>query len=173
MELKQIDKTLYKQRLNRFQGGLVAMLFVVGLAASSFYIELFGNPDGSNFIYNLAGVITAVLSAILLFSLVKEKPYMAEIRYMWKLKQELNRIYRASRKLEAALEDEQNNEVFHTALVIRYFSLHGSRHLYQLEDNTLTLDDLNKQIEEFDERLESLGKTISTDDYRAELIQQL
>jgi hypothetical protein len=173
VELKQIDKTLYKQRLNRFQGGLVVMLFVVGLAASSLYIELFGNPDGSNFIYNLAGVITAVLSAIALFSAIKEKPYMAEIRYVWKLKQELNRIYRASRKLEAALQDEQNSEVFQTALVIRYFSLHGSRHLYQLEDNTLTLDDLNQQINEFDERLSRLDVTVSTDDYRQELIKQL
>ncbi len=173
MELKQIDKTLYKQRLNRFQGGLVVMLFVVGLAASSLYIELFGNPDGSNFVYNLAGVITAVLSAIALFSAIKEKPYMAEIRYVWKLKQELNRIYRASRKLEAALQDEQNSEVFQTALVIRYFSLHGSRHLYQLEDNTLTLDDLNQQINEFDERLSRLDVTVSTDDYRQELIKQL
>ena len=173
MELKQIDKTLYKQRLNRFQGGLVVMLFVVGLAASSLYIELFGNPAGSNFIYNLAGVITAVLSAIALFSAIKEKPYMAEIRYVWKLKQELNRIYRASRKLEAALQDEQNSEVFQTALVIRYFSLHGSRHLYQLEDNTLTLDDLNQQINEFDERLSRLDVTVSTDDYRQELIKQL
>ncbi|KZZ43195.1 MAG: DUF3087 domain-containing protein [Saccharospirillaceae bacterium] len=173
MELKQIDKTLYKQRLNRFQGGLVVMLFVVGLAASSLYIELFGNPDGSNFIYNLAGVITAVLSAIALFIAIKEKPYMAEIRYVWKLKQELNRIYRASQKLEAALQDEQNSEVFQTALVIRYFSLHGSRHLYQLEDNTLTLDDLNQQINEFDERLSRLDVTVSTDDYRQELIKQL
>ena len=173
MELKQIDKTLYKQRLNRFQGGLVAMLFVVGLGASTLYIELFGNAEGSNFIFNVAGVVTAVLAGILLFNLIKEKPYMMEIRYMWKLKQELNRIYRASKKLEAALEQDDDSDLLHRALIIRYFSLHGSKHLYQLEDNTLTLDDLNKQIEEFDQRLASLGKTISVNDYRPELILQL
>ncbi|MEL7399635.1 MAG: DUF3087 family protein, partial [Pseudomonadota bacterium] len=108
MELKQIDKTLYKQRLNRFQGGLVVLLFAVGLGASSLYISWFGNEDGSNFIYNLAGVITAVIAAAIVFNVIKDKPYMAEIRYMWKLKQELNRIYRASRKLEAALAQEDD-----------------------------------------------------------------
>lgn len=148
------------------------MLFAVGLASSTLYIELFGNAEGSNFIYNLAGVITAVLVAILVFNLVKNKPYMAEIRYVWQLKQELNRIYRASRKLDAALAKD-DAEITDTALIVRYFSLQGSKHLYQLEDNTLTMDDLNAQIAEFDQRLAGLGKTISTDDYRSELIQQL
>ena len=173
MELKQIDKTLYKQRLNRFQAALVAGLFVVGIGSSSLYISLFGVGDESNFIYNLAGVITAVIVAAIGFNIVKEKPYMMEIRYVWKLKQELNRIYRASKKLEAALTADDDSELLSRALIVRYFSLHGSKHLYQLEDNTLTLDDLNTQIEEFDQRLETLGKAISTDDYRPELVDLL
>ncbi|UTW49257.1 DUF3087 family protein [Bacterioplanoides sp. SCSIO 12839] len=173
MELKQIDKTLYKQRLNRFQAVLVAGLFVVGIGSSSLYISLFGAGDESNFIYNLAGVITAVIVAAIGFNIVKEKTYMMEIRYVWKLKQELNRIYRASKKLEAGLTADDDSELLSRALIVRYFSLHGSKHLYQLEDNTLTLDDLNTQIEEFDQRLETLGKAISTDDYRPELVDAL
>ena len=173
MELKQIDKTLYKQRLNRFQGGLVVLLFAVGLGASSLYISWFGNEDGSNFIYNLAAVITAVIAAAIVFNVIKDKPYMAEIRYMWKLKQELNRIYRASRKLEAALDQEDDPALLHRALVVRYFSLYGSKHLYQLEDNTLTLDDLNGQIAEFEQRLAGLDKHVDVSDYRPELVDAL
>ncbi|MFC3681090.1 DUF3087 family protein [Bacterioplanoides pacificum] len=173
MELKQIDKCLYKRRLNRFQAALVAGLFILGLGFSSLYIELFSQPGESNFVLNLAGVISALFVVAVAANLVKNKPWMAEIRYVWQLKQELNRIYRASRKLEAALQQDDDEALLQRALVIRYFSLHGSKHLYQLENNTLTLDDLNLQIAEFDQRLAALGKTIRPEDYQPQLLAGL
>ena len=167
MKLENIDKSLFKKRLNRFQGGLVAGLLVLSLLLSQLFIALWSDSD-SNTLLNLAAVAVSAFLLAGVVNAIKDKPYMAEITYARRLKSELNRIYRASRKLEKALEDERE-----VAFVIRYFQLHGSRHLYQLEDNTLTLDDLNRQIAEFDERLAALGLSPTVEDYAPELLQQL
>lgn len=167
MELKQIDKARFKKHLNWFQGGLVVLLLGLSLGLSELYIQLWSD-GGSNFWLNAAAVATAAALLGLLVSFIKDRPELTEVMYVWRLKQELNRIYRSSKKLEKALEANQ-----HEALVIKYFQLHGSKHLYQLEDNTLTLSDLYKQIEAFEQRLADLGKEIRIDDYRSELLERL
>lgn len=167
MQLKNIDKAVFKKRLNRFQAGLVGGLLVLSLGLSQVFIALWSDGD-SNTLLNLAAVAVSAFILAGIVSVIKDKHYMAEISYVRSLKAELNRIYRSSRKLEKALEEERE-----IAFVIRYFQLHGSRHLYQLEDNTLTLDDLNRQIAEFDERLAAMGLTPVVEDYSPELLKQL
>ena len=167
MKLENIDKARFKKRLNRFQAALVAGLLVLSLALSQIYTGLWGSGD-SNTLLNLAAVGTSLFVLAGIMNLIKDKPWMYEIRYMRQLKAELNRIYRASRKLEQALEEDNPD-----AIVVKYFQLHGSRHLYQLEDNTLTLEELNRQIADLDERIKQRGMQVSAEDYAPAMLDRL
>ncbi|MCY0967198.1 DUF3087 family protein [Parathalassolituus penaei] len=167
MELRDINKTVYKKRLNRLQGSMVVALFVLGLGLAELYRFLWANGESSTFL-NAAGVATALILVGGAVYRIRHQPWMSDIVYMWRLKQELNRIYRRSARLEKALAENQ-----YEALCAQYFSLHGSRHLYVTEDNTLTLPELDEKIAAFDERLQSLGMTISIDDYEPSMLDRL
>ncbi|MCB2385100.1 MULTISPECIES: DUF3087 domain-containing protein [Thalassolituus] len=167
MKLENIDKARFKKHLNRFQAALVATLLVLSLGFSTLYIALWGGAE-SNFWLNAAGVATAAIVIAVLINRFKDHPALTEVMYVWRLKQALNRIYRASAKLNAALEADNP-----LAVTIQYYFLHGSKHLHQLEDNTLTMDELNTQIAQLEKQIERLGLTPSVDDYRPELLEQL
>ncbi|WP_221796034.1 DUF3087 family protein [Oceanobacter mangrovi] len=167
MELKSIDKPSYKKHLNLLQFGGVALLLVLALGLSSLYRSWWGNGE-SNTGLNLLAVITAVVVLAALFSLIRQQPWMADIRYTWQLKQELNRIYRHSKVLEKALADGDEN-----AFRVHFFSLHGSLHLYRIEDNTLTVPELQEKIAELDETLRQRQLVVSVADYRPELIDEI
>ena len=167
MKLENIDKARFKKHLNRFQAALVVGLMVLSLLLSELYIALWGGEE-SNTMLNVAAVITALLLLAGVMNLLKEQPWMYEIRYVKQLKGELNRIYRASKKLEEALAADKPE-----AIIVKYFQLHGSKHLYQLEDNTLTMEEQNRQIAELDERIAALGMTVAVEDYSPQLLDRL
>lgn len=167
MRLENIDKARFKKRLNWFQGSLVVALLVLGVGLSQLYI-LQWSTGGSNFWLNVAGVATAVMLLALVVNHIKEKPFMYEIMYVWRLKQELTRIYRHSKQLELALARGERD-----AYIIQYFHLHGSKHLYQLEDNTVTLEELNQQIQAFDKVLAERNLSVSVEDYHPGLLAVL
>lgn len=167
MQLLDIDKARFKKHLNWFQASMVVLLMILALGLSELFIALWSD-GGSNFWLNVAAVALAAMLTGGVVSLVRHHPALAEVMYVWQLKQELNRIYRSSKKLAAALERDKPE-----ALIVHYFQLHGSKHLYQLEDNTLTLEELNVQIQSLDERLANLGMTVSIEDYQPQLLARL
>jgi hypothetical protein len=167
VELRKIDKATYKKRLNQVQGGAVVALFALSLSLSELYRALWADGE-SSFWLNAAGVVTAALLVAGVFRFIKAKPWMSDIVYTWELKKELNRIYRHTKYVEAGLA-EQREEAFK----VHYFSLHGSRHLYQIEDNTLTLPELNEKIDELDQQLEAAGLSVSITDYEPWLLEAL
>ncbi len=93
---------------------------------------------------------------------------MLEVDYVRALKREMNKIYRSSKKLQQALEAEDER-----AIIINYFNLQASKQVYELDNNTLTIDELNEKIRLLDAQIESLGLSISADDYRPELLDQI
>ena len=76
---------------------------------------------------------------------------MVEVVYVWDLKQQLNKIRRKQRKIEAAIENNDKD-----AMIIMNFMLHGSKQLYELDDNTITMDDLLIKIQVHNERMEKV-----------------
>ena len=167
MELKHIDKAAYKKRLNQVQFGAVGALFVLGMGLAEVYRAIWADGESSTLL-NAAGVLTAVAILAGVFKMIRDKPWMEDILYTWQLKQELNRIYRHVRFVDAGVEDNNPD-----ALKAHYFSLHGSKHLYQIEDNTLTVPELNEKIAELDNKLNELGLTISVSDYEPWLLEEI
>ncbi len=169
MKLQTIDKALYRKRLNILLVTNVAVLLITALGVSNILIALFGSEvDGDNFWWNLLGVAAGLAVIVGLFKVLVTKPFMAEVNYVRSLKQEMNRIYRSSKKLQAALEANDNN-----AIIISYFNLQASKQVYQLDNNTLTMDELNEKIKLLDEKIAELGLTVSVEDYQSSLLKQL
>jgi len=169
MKLQTIDKALYRKRLNIALVTCVAVLLITSLSVSNILIALFGSGlEDDNFWWNLVGVVVGAAVVAGLFKVVETKPFMAEINYVRSLKREMNRIYRSSKKMGAALDADDNS-----AVIISYFNLQASKQVYQLDNNTLTIDELNEKIRKLDTQIESLGLSISTDDYQPELLDQI
>lgn len=168
MNLKMIDKTIYRKRLNIVIGVVIASVLIISLGVSSLFISLIGDTDGSNFNLNLAGVVIAVVVVGFSLFCVRDKPYMDEVLYVWRLKQELNLIYRNTEKLKAAVDVND-----HKALIIAYYNLKGSIQLYELDDNDLTLSKLKNDLQEFELNVHELGLTVDAHDYHRGLLEQI
>ncbi|MBY5922023.1 DUF3087 family protein [Ferrimonas balearica] len=140
MELRKIEASHYRRQVNQVTLGFVMALAVLSVAFGSLLIALFGQgavtPGEStgNFHLNLMGVVLALALCSALLAGLKDKPFMADVVYVWQLKQMHNRIYRKLKAVEAAAEQGDVNAMS----VLDFY--HRSRELvYRLDNNTLTL----------------------------------
>ncbi|MFC1588837.1 DUF3087 family protein [Pseudomonadota bacterium] len=167
MQLREIDKVRYRKNLRVIFASIAIALLIIAPGISTLFIALFSNPEASYFWHNLAGV--AVAAAIVAFVLNKfrQHSYMVEVVYVWDLKQQLNRIYRKQARIKAAVENNDND-----AMIIMNFFHRGSKQLYELDDNTITMGDLQRKIQILDERMEAAGLSSSTDSYNPEMLDR-
>ncbi|HHG3068249.1 TPA: DUF3087 domain-containing protein [Vibrio parahaemolyticus] len=148
MEIKQINKDVYKKKVNLVIGGFVALLAISSLAFSTLLIVLFGNtevvPEQStgNFHWNLIGVVLAVATSLSLLNQIKTRPYMEEVLYVWKLKQLHNKIFRKLKSIKAAASNDDLK-----ALTTLKFYYTTQRQVLELDNNTLTMSSVNKELE--------------------------
>ena len=167
MQLIEIDKARYSKHLKVVFVGMAAALLIISLGVSTLLIYLFSHPEVSHFSYNLVGVAVAAAIVVFVVNKFRQHSYMFEVVYVWDLKQQLNRIYRKQRKIEAAIE---NND--HNAMIIMNFMYRGSKQLYELDDNTITMEDLVSRIRVLDQRMEDAGLSLSTDSYNPVMLDQ-
>ncbi|HHF2872322.1 DUF3087 domain-containing protein [Vibrio diabolicus] len=148
MEIKKINKDIYKKKVNLVIGGFVALLAISSLAFSTLLIVLFGNtevvPEQStgNFHWNLIGVVLAVATSLSLLNQIKTRPYMEEVLYVWKLKQLHNKMFRKLKSIKAAAS---NDDV--KALTTLKFYYKTQQQVFELDNNTLTMNSVNKELE--------------------------
>ncbi|TMO70175.1 DUF3087 domain-containing protein [Pseudoalteromonas aurantia] len=137
MKLETINKARYRKHLNYVIGACVVALTAGSLGIAQCLIALFPDSDGSHFHWNLTGVtLTSVTIGVVLLK-VKHHAFMYEVAYVWDLKQALNKITRKMAKLKKAAE--QGNA---DAMLAIQFSYTGSKQLWELDDNTITMEDL-------------------------------
>ncbi|MEZ9231311.1 DUF3087 domain-containing protein [Vibrio amylolyticus] len=166
MQLKNIDKTLYRSRLNIVIVASIALLAVASLAISQTLIFLFPSESGSHFHWNLLGVIVSAVSLGALLVRLKTHPKMMEVAYIWDLKQALNLIYRKNKKLLAAAKQGDKN-----AMLALQFSYEGSRQLWQLDDNTITMNSLNDAQSKLDEIVNEYGVELDISKYQSTMLK--
>jgi hypothetical protein len=167
MQLIQIDKARYRKHLNRVIAGCAAGLAIGSLAISQTLIALFPDPSGSHFHWNLTGVVISALGLAWLLNKYRTHPYMTEVVYVWELKQALNKITRKMPKLKAAGREGNAD-----ALLAIHYSYAGSKLLWQLDDNTITMDDLAIKQAELDSVAAKYNLTLNADDYDDSLLKQ-
>lgn len=167
MQLREINKIRYRKHYRIIFAGIAFVLLIIAPGTSALFISLFSNPEGSYLFHNLAGVSVGVAIITFLLNKFRHHPFMTEVMYVWELKKQLNKIHRKQRKIEAAVEECDKDAMF-----IMNFMLHGSKQLYELDDNTITMEDLLRKIQVHDERMEAAGLSSSTDSYNPAMLER-
>ena len=165
MQLREIDKARYRKHLKVVFAGIAAALMITTVGASTLFIYLFSTPEVSHFSHNMAGVAAAAAIVFIVLNKFRPHPYMFEVVYVWDLKQQLNLIHRKLRKIEAAVGNNDDD-----AMIIMNFMYRGSKQLYELDDNTITMESLVSKIRVLDQRMEDAGLSLSTDAYNPTML---
>ncbi|QDE32705.1 MULTISPECIES: DUF3087 domain-containing protein [Shewanella] len=172
MKLVKIDKTRYRSNNNQMQIGLVAILIILSLVFGQLMIyflgvkPIAGAESTGNFHLNFGGVILAVMVCSLLVRNFRHKPKFYEVYYVWQLKQLQNKIYR---KLKAIQQAAKNND--RDALVILSFYYQSLALVYDLDNNTLTMSNVNNELDKLQQRIDAAGFTIDVDEFSPEMLQ--
>ena len=167
MKLRPVDKSRYHKHYKIVFAAIVIALIAISLGCSQLLISWLGSPDETHFTLNLAGVVVALLSVAYTLYRFRNHPFMDEVVYVWNLKQQLNLIYRKQHKIEPLIEDNNVD-----AMVVMNYMYQGSKQLYELDDNTITMDDLAIKAKHLGTRLEEKQLKLTTDDYNSGLLGQ-
>ena len=167
MKLRPIDKNRYRKHYRTVFAAVVIGLTVISLGCSTLLIRWLGSPNETHFTLNLAGFVVAVLLVAYIVYRFRDHPFMHEVVYVWNLKKQLNRIYRKQHKIEPLIEDNNVD-----AMVIMNYMYQGSKQLYELDDNTITLEDLAIKARHLNTKLDEKGLKLNTDDYDSGLPSQ-
>lgn len=170
MQLQHIDKIRYRKHLNMASVVATAVLIAFALFYGQVLIHFFAAADGNNFKLNLAGVVLGVFSLLIVFNLVRKHPYLAEVMYVWDLKQANNQIYRKLHHIKTALANSDNTNI--DAITILHYYYAASKQQYNLDNNTLTMEGLAADIAKLDSLITAQNLTISVDDYNSDLLKQ-
>lgn len=180
MKLKEIDKKTYRTKLNQVIVGFIITLAILAVTFGAILIALFADifavdivntaleqaETTSNFRYNFLGVLLALLSCGLILQQLKHKPFFNEIYYVWQLKQVQNIIYRRLKKIKKASVDGDIN-----ALIILSFYYASLEQLYILDDNTLTMTSLKKDMTKLEELVAQQDQLIDISGFSQELLK--
>jgi hypothetical protein len=167
MKLIQIDKARYRKHLNHVIIACVIALAVGSLAISQALIALFPDPSGSHFHWNLLGVVMCSVLVGFVLNKYRNHDYMTEIVYVWELKKALNKITRKMPKLKAAGREGNAD-----ALLAIHYSYAGSRLLWQLDDNTITMDELAIKQAELDSVADKYNLSLDAECYDESILKQ-
>lgn len=160
MQLIEINKARYRRHLNIVIAGCIGGLVIGSLGISQTLIALFPDDSGSHFNWNLLGVVITSVTIAWLLNKYRTHNFMTEVVYVWELKQSLNKINRRMPKLKTA-----SSEGSADALLAIHYSYAGSRLLWQLDDNTIVMDELAIQQTELERIAAEFNLTLNADDY--------
>lgn len=171
MQLIDVDKSLYKQRLNLITVLLVGALALLSVVFGSVLIAFFGaeqTATGStgNFHLNVIGVIGAVIICAVALSYLKTTAYFSEVYYVWRMKALQNRIYRKLKKIKIRANE---NDI--EAIIVLYFYYHSLKQIYSLDNNTLTLPELETKINKLQQKIDSLAMSVDLEDFDVKFIK--
>lgn len=167
MQLIKINKTRYRSHLNRIIVACIIALALGSLAISQSLIALFPDPSGSHFHWNLLGAVVSGLIIAYVLNKYRAHDFMTEVIYVWNLKQALNKINRRLLKLQTAAQNG-NAE----AMLALQFSFSGSRLLWELDDNTIIMEELAIQQAQLDSWCTQYNVKLKVEDYDPLILKQ-
>ncbi|WP_417579583.1 DUF3087 family protein [Nitrincola sp.] len=151
-ELEQRDPDNYRKETRKNTLILIVIFVVLAMGLSTLSVSLFGQPDGNNFVWNVAGVLAGFILTTLIFKQVLwYKPWMNASVYGWKLKRCLMRITNIMHHVETGVEQ---NDI--TAIkLLRFYHL-GLMQMHQLEGNDGGVSELQKPVQKLLLKIEAL-----------------
>ncbi|GHE91120.1 DUF3087 family protein [Thalassotalea profundi] len=171
MKIQNINKTTYRKHLNQIIIGFIVVLLCLSLFFGSVFVYFWGvSPEQivngeSNFRFNLLGVILALISCSAILYNIRTSEFFKEVYYVWQMKQVQNLIYRKLRKITSAAKYDDVN-----ALIILHYYYESLIHIYQLDDNTITLNELIKKQQAVEQQIEDKKLNISSSQFDKSLL---
>jgi len=172
MKLIEINKTHYRSTLNKVIVGFVIAFALLSVGFGTILIHFFGevavgDEPVNNFRFNLLGVILGLIVCTLVMNNIKNKPQMSEVYYVWQLKQLQNQIFRRLTKIKAAAKEDNID-----ALIVLIYYYKSLEKLYLLDDNTITISTVRKDISNVQSQIEEKNLSINEDDFDKTLIDK-
>jgi len=165
MQLIEIDKTRYRKHLNMVIVGFISALLILALIFGQVLIASFAQEGVNNFRYNLLGVVLSLLGCAAILHTLKHSDFFKEIYYVWQVKQIQNLIYRKLKKIKAAAN---NNDI--NALVVLSFYYQSLKQVYQLDDNTLTINKVDKDLSDLQQIIVSKNLPVNVEKFDKNLL---
>lgn len=167
MQLIEINKARYRRHLNIVIAGCIGALIIGSLSISQLLITLFPDESGRHFHWNLLGVVCTRLTIAWMLNKYRTHNFMTEVIYVWELKQALNKINRKMQQLKVASSAGNAD-----ALLAIHYCYAGSRLLWQLDDNTIVLEELIIQQAELNNLATKYNVTFHAADYDERILTQ-
>ncbi|QJQ95053.1 MULTISPECIES: DUF3087 family protein [Halomonadaceae] len=151
------DPEIYRRKARLISIAMAAQLIVFGLLFSQLLTATFG----SSFWLNALGVLLGLVVTSLTFAVLRERPWMREMRYVWQLKHHLSQVSSYLSTLRQAVKEDNPN-----ALGILSFYHQGMAQLAELNGRT-TDDDAERLAERLEvrKRREEKGLPEEVDHY--------
>ncbi|WP_351124139.1 DUF3087 domain-containing protein [Shewanella sp. T24-MNA-CIBAN-0130] len=172
MKLVNINKSQYRSANNLVQIGLLTTLAILSLIFGQLLIYFFGvkplpgAESTGNFHLNLTGVILALMVCSLLVRNLRQKPKFYEVYYVWQLKQLQNKIFRKLKSIQQAAKDNNRD-----ALLILCFYYQSLALVYNLDNNTLTMSNVNNELDKLQKSIDAAGFSIDVDEFTPEMLK--
>ncbi|MBY5992870.1 DUF3087 family protein [Ferrimonas balearica] len=161
MRLETVDKGRYRRQVNQVTLGFVGALALLSVALGAGLIALFGQGPSApgestgHFHLNLMGVILALGLCSAVLAGLRRHPRFHELFYVWQLKQMQNRLYRKLARIQAAAEGNDPK-----ALSMLDFYHRSRKLVYELDNNTLTLSAVERDLARVVEQAEALDEPL-------------
>lgn len=136
MQLRAIDKKIYRNHLRKTTFAAIFSLLCGSLILSTVLIHFIGNDTQSNFNLNLASIIVTIILMLITLLNVKRQPFFAEMYYVWRVKFELSHINRKMTAVENAAKSDN-----HLALNILAYYYQATEQIWLLDDNTVAMEE--------------------------------
>lgn len=161
-EIKAWNPELYRQQTRRITLAITLGFVVLAMVLSTLAVQLFGEPGGDNFRWNLGGVLIALALTLLLLRMkLWAHPWMAPAVYGWRLKRSLMRVTNVMHQVTAGVAAGDPSAM----KLLRFYHL-GLTQMHQLDANSSALSQAVREIDEHKARMDALG--LETDQPRLE-----
>ncbi|WP_028240406.1 DUF3087 family protein [Stutzerimonas azotifigens] len=152
-EIRPMSAERYRQDTRRIAFVVIAIFLVLALLLSSLAVQLFGDPGGNNFRWNLLGVLAGLAATVALVRLkLWSTAWMAPAAYGWQLKRNLMRITNVMHHVKAGVAARQPEAI----KLLRFYHL-GVTQMHQLDGNLTELAGMVREIDAHRELMEELG----------------
>ncbi|EPC01726.1 hypothetical protein L861_21095 [Litchfieldella anticariensis FP35 = DSM 16096] len=158
--LEHHDPRAYRRKTRLISVAMAMQFIVFGLLFSQLLTAAFG----SSLWLNALGVLLGLLATSLVFTVLRERPWMTEARYVWRLKHHLSQVSGYLPTLRRRVEEGDAN-----ALAVLSFYHQGMHQLAELNGRTPD-DDAERLAERLKvrQRREEKGLPLEVDGFDSE-----
>ncbi|MDH4612668.1 DUF3087 domain-containing protein [Pseudomonas sp. BN102] len=152
-EIRPMSPELYRQQTRRITLVVASLFLVLAMLFATFSVQLFGEPGGDNFRWNLVGVLAGLAFTVAVVRIqLWPRPWMAPAVYGWQLKRNLMRVGNVMHRVKEGVAARDPAAM----KLLRFYHL-GLTQMHQLDGNLSDLNQMTREIDQHREAMEAQG----------------